>query len=319
VAAPSADALLRRVELRVARRLDGLLQGERRGRRPGPGGEPALTRAYEEGDDVRWVDWPLSARLGEPMVRVPEIEPVLTAWALLDLSPSMAFGTTARTKRELALEVLAGLGVVMRRRGDRLGIVATTTGDLDLVRPPRADRRGLVATLAEVDRLPIAPEGGGRTDLVRAVSALGRVATHRGAVVIVSDFPLQPGLENAIGVLGRRHEVIAVELRDPRERDLPRIGPVELRDMETGRRRLVDTADPRFQDRFAAAVTAADRQRDALLARAGARHVVAETGGDWVLALARALGRPLGSRRAEAGRPAPGPRAATIPIRTGAG
>ena len=294
----SAEAVLRRVELRVARRLDGLLQGERRGRRPGPGGEPTLTRAYEEGDDVRWVDWPLSARVGTPMVRVPEIEPVLTAWALVDRSPSMAFGTVEQTKDALAREVLAGVAVVMRRHGDRLGLVATRSGDLDLVRQPRADRRGLIAAIAAVDAVPPAPEGSGRTDLVRAISALGRIAHHRGAIVLLSDFPLQPGLERAIGGLGRRHDVIAIELRDRREREIPRIGPIELRDLETGRRRLIDTADPRFQDRFAAAVEAADRARETLLARAGARHVIAETGRDWVLPLVRSLGRPVRRRRA---------------------
>lgn len=295
-ASRSPEALLRRVELRVARRLDGLLQGERQGRRPGPGGEPALTRAYEDGDDVRWVDWPLSARLGEPMVRVPEIEPVLTAWALVDCSASMAYGTRAETKMDLARESLAGLGVVLRRRGDRLGIIATRRGDIDQVRAPRADRRGLVAALAAVDQVE-PEEAGGRTDLVRAISAIGRIAKHRGAIVVISDFPLQPSLEQALGALGRRHELVAIEVRDPRERDLPRVGPVELRDLETGRRRLVDTADPRFQDRFAAAVEATDRARDALLARAGARHVIVETGRDWVLPLARALGRPPNRRR----------------------
>jgi uncharacterized protein (DUF58 family) len=296
---PSPEAVLRRVELRIARRLDGLLQGERRGRRPGPGGEPSLTRAYEDGDDVRWVDWPLSARVGEPMVRVPEIEPVLTAWALVDCSPSMAYGSEVRTKLELAREVLGGVGVVMRRRGDRLGVVATRGGDLDLVRPPRADRRGLVAALAAVDRLPAGDSetAGGRTDLTRAISSLGRIARHRGAVVIISDFPLQPGLERAIGGLGRTHEIIAIEVRDRRERDLPRVGPVELRDLETGRRRLVDTADPRFRDRFAAAVESTDRTRAALLARAGARHAIVSTGEDWVLPLARTLDRPVRRRR----------------------
>ena len=296
---PSPEAVLRRVELRVARRLDGLLQGERRGRRPGPGGESSLTRAYEDGDDVRWVDWPLSARVGEPMVRVPEIEPVLTAWALVDCSPSMAFGSEVRTKLELAREVLGGVGMVMRRRGDRLGVVATRGGDLDLVRPPRADRRGLVAALAAVERLPAGDPAaaGGRTDLPRAISSLGRIVRHRGAVLIISDFPLQPGLERAIGGLGRAHEVIAIEVRDRRERDLPRVGPVELRDLETGRRRLVDTADPRFRERFAAAVEATDRARAALLARAGARHAIVGTGEDWVLPLARALDRPARRRR----------------------
>lgn len=309
MAAPSADpdvalppppsrpeALLRRVELRVGRRLDGLLQGERRGRRPGPGGEPSLTRAYEEGDDVRWVDWPLSARTGEAMVRVPEIEPVLTAWVLVDCSASMFFGTQGQTKIDLAREVLAGLGVVMRRRGDRLGLVATRAGEIDLVRPPVADRRGLIAALGAVDR--VAPsEAGGRTDLARTVGAVGRIARHRGAVIMISDFPLQPGLERAIGALGRRHETIAIEVRDRRERDLPNVGPVHLRDLETGQRRLVDTADPRFQSRFGAAVEAGDRARSALLARAGARHVIAQTGADWVLPLARSLGRPVTRRR----------------------
>jgi uncharacterized protein (DUF58 family) len=296
---PSPEAVLRRVELRIARRLDGLLQGERRGRRPGPGGEPNLTRAYEDGDDVRWVDWPLSARVGEPMVRVPEIEPVLTAWALVDCSPSMAYGSEVRTKLELAREVLGGVGVVMRRRGDRLGVVATRGGDLDLVRPPRADRRGLVAALAAVDRLPAGDSetAGGRTDLTRAISSLGRIARHRGAIVIISDFPLQPGLERAIGGLGRTHEIIAIEVRDRRERDLPRVGPVELRDLETGRRRLVDTADPRFRERFAAAVESTDRTRTALLARAGARHAIVSTGEDWLLPLARTLDRPVRRRR----------------------
>ena len=303
MAAPSVsavsrpEALLRRVELRVGRRLDGLLQGERRGRRPGPGGESSLTRAYEDGDDVRWVDWPLSARTGEAMVRVPEIEPVLTAWALLDCSPSMYFGTHAQTKIDLAREVLAGLGVVMRRRGDRLGLMATRAGGIDLVRPPRADRRGLIASLAAVETLTPADDADGRTDLARAVTSAGRIARHRGAIVLISDFPLQDGLERAIGALGRRHEIIAIEVRDRRERHLPNIGPVHLRDLETGRRRLVDTADPRFQSRFAAAVEATDRARGAMFARAGARHVIAETGDEWVLPLARSLGSPVTRRR----------------------
>ena len=296
--AANAAAVLRRVEFRIGRRLDGLLQGERRGRRPGPGGEPALTRPYAAGDDVRWVDWPLSARAGEPLVRVPEIDPVLTAWALVDRSPSMEYGTNVRTKRQLADEVLAAIGVVMRRRGDRLGIVATRGGDIDLVRPPCADRRGLIAGIAALDHLPPAPEGAGRTDLARAIRSLGRIARHRGAVILISDFPAQEGLEAAIGRLARTHEVIAIEVRDPRERRLPAVGPVLLRDVETGRRRTVDTADPRFQERFAAVAAEADRERAAMLARAGARHAVVETGGDWIGPLVRVIARRTQARRA---------------------
>lgn len=284
----SAEALLRRVEVRAGRRLDGVLQGERRGRRPGPGGEPSLTRAYEPGDDVRWIDWPLAARSGEPMVRVPELEPVLTTWALVDMSPSMAFGTHGGTKYEQAREVLAAIGVVLRRRGDRLGLAVTTTGCLDLIRPPRGDRRGLVNAIAAIDAMRPGGEGS-RTDLARAVSLVGRVARHRGMVVIITDVPASPGLEHAIGGLGRRHDVVVVEIRDRREREIPQVGVIPLRDVETGRTLLVDTSDPRFQERFRAAVDAAGRRRRAMIARTGARYVVTEPGRDWLLDLARAL------------------------------
>lgn len=292
----SPDTVLRRVELRVARRLDGLLQGERRGRRPGPGGDHSLTRSYEPGDDVRWLDLPLSARVGEPMVRVPELEPVLTAWALVDTSPSMAFGTVRTTKRELAREVLGGLGVVLRRRGDRLGVAVSSGSRMDVVSPPRGDRRGLIAALSGYDAyLPSAD--GERTDLAAAITSLGRVLRHRGLVAILSDFPVSDGLEQALGVLGRRQELLLVEVRDPRERELPQVGPLTLRDAETGRTVLVDTADPRFQERFRTVAADADHRREAMFRRVGGRHLVVSTDTDWVLPLARALMRPVPARR----------------------
>lgn len=295
--AQSPEAILRRVELRVARRLDGLLQGERRGRRPGPGGDHSLTRGYEPGDDVRWLDWPLSARTGQPMVRVPELEPVLTAWALIDTSPSMAFGTVRTTKRDLAREVLGGLGVVLRRHGDRLGVAVSGGTGLDVVGRPRGDRRGLISALAAYDAYTPKHDGA-RTDLAAAITSLGRVLKHRGLVAILSDFPMSHGLEQALGVLGRRQELLLVELRDPRERELPQVGPLSLRDVETGRTVLVDTADPRFQERFRAVSGEADRRRQAMFRRVGGRHLVVNTDTDWVLPLARALMRPSPVRRA---------------------
>jgi uncharacterized protein (DUF58 family) len=246
---------------------------------------------------VRWVDWPLTARAGEPMVRVPELEPVLTAWALVDCSPSMRFGSLRETKLDLAREMLAGVGTVLRRRGDRLGVVATSHGDLDLVRPPRGDRRGLAAALAAVDAVEERP-GAERTDLARAVRALGRLARHRGAAFILSDFPDTPGLERAIGMLGRSHEVFAVDIRDRRERELPSVGTLTLRDVETGRTVTVDTSDPAYRERLASTAAEAAERRRAMLARAGARHVVVEAGSDWVLTLARMLEGP--GRRAAA-------------------
>ena len=287
----SPEVLLRTVELTVARRLDGVLQGERRGRRPGPGSEPSVTRAYEAGDDVRWVDWPLSARSEGPMVRVPEIEPVLTAWALFDRSPSMRFGSSVRTKLEAAEEILAGIGTVLRKRGDRFGLIATGSGDLDLIHPPRGDRRGLASALSALAALP--PADAGRTDLARAVRSLGRMARHRGLVVVISDFPDQPDLENALGVLARRHEVIAIEIRDARETELPSVGPIYLRDVESGRRRRVDTSDPGFRDRFATVVAEDRARRSAMMARVGARHISLRADEDWVIPLAHALGRPV--------------------------
>lgn len=231
------------------------------------------------------------------MVRVPELEPVLTAWALVDVSPSMAFGTVRTTKRDLASEVLAGLGVVLRRRGDRLGVAVSGTGKLDAILPPRGDRRGLVSSLALMNKVPTV-ESGQRMDLVAAIIGMGRVLRHRGLVAIVSDFPMQEGLEQALGALSRRHEVLIIELRDPRERDLPVMGPVTLRDVESGRRVMVDTADPRFRERFRELSEERDRERRAMFRRIGARHVVASTDTDWVLPMTIALRRPSPTRRA---------------------
>ena len=144
----------------------------------------------------------------------------------------------------------------------------------------------------------VVPDGEGRTDLARAVSLIGRVARHRGMVVVISDMPWAPGLERAIGGLGRRHDVIVVEIRDRREREIPPVGVIPLRDVETGRTLLVDTSDPAFQQRFAAAVADAEARRRGMIARTGARYVVMEPGRDWLMDLARALGTARPARRA---------------------
>ena len=284
----SPEAVLRRVELRVARRLDGILQGERRGRRPGPGGEAALTRAYEDGDDVRWVDWPLGARRASRWCASRRSSPS-SAWALVELSPSMAFGTLGQTKDELAREVLAGLGIVMRRR-------ATASGWCERRRPrPRApaSRRppGADRAIAAVNALPARARGRWAHRPGAGDHVAGRIARHRGAVVLISDFPLQPGLERAVGGLARRHDVVAIELRDRREREIPHVGPMELRDLETGRRRLIDTADPRFQDQVRRG-RRGDRPRPRRPARAGRRPPRDRRDGPRLGAAAGAVARP---------------------------
>ena len=222
---------------------------------------------------------------------------MLTAWALVDASASMAFGTVRTTKLELAREVLAGLGVVLRKRGDRLGLAATQTGALDVVMPPRGDRRGLLNSLHALENL-VPVQDGVRMDLAGAVRTMGRVVKHRSLVVILSDFPMQPGLEQALGALSRRHELMLIELRDPRERELPVMGPVTLRDVESGRRVLVDTADPKFRERFAKLSADRDAERLAMFRRVNARHVIASTDRDWVLPLAKAISGHRPARRA---------------------
>jgi uncharacterized protein (DUF58 family) len=209
----------------------------------------------------------------------------------------MAFGTVRTTKRDLAREVLGGLGVVLRRRGDRLGVAVSGGTGLDVVGPPRGDRRGLITALGAYDAYRPTHDGA-RTDLAAAITSLGRVLKHRGLVAILSDFPMSDGLEQALGVLGRRQELLLIELRDPRERDLPQLGPLSLRDVETGRTVLVDTADPRFQERFRAVSAEADRRRESMFRRVGGRHIVISTDTDWVLPLARVLMRPVPVRRA---------------------
>jgi hypothetical protein len=129
-------------------------------------------------------------------------------------------------------------------------------------------------------------------NLARALRITGKLARQRALVVVISDFRDEDGWQRPMRRLALHHSTVAVEINDPRERELPAVGPVQLRDLETGRRRLVDTADPRFQRRFAAVVAESDRAREALLARAGARHLIVETGVDWVATLARGLGRP---------------------------
>ena len=280
-----SSSSLRALELTVGRRVDGLLAGDYRSAFAGIGTELWQVRPYEPGDDVRRIEWNVTARTGEPHVRVELAERVLVTWLVIDASASMAFGTADRRKADVAEGVAVAVGFAARRRGNRLGLVSF--GPDLLYERPRQGRVALVETLRMLRRLP--PGGDGR--LADALGLVDRVARQRALVVVVSDFrgPLDwhPPLLRVAG----RHSVLAVEVRDPREQELADVGELRLVDPETGRQLRVDTGDAGLRRRFAAAAGEERRAVVALLSSAGVRHVALSTSGDWLRPLAAFLRR----------------------------
>jgi uncharacterized protein (DUF58 family) len=278
------DAALRALDVSIGRRMQGLLAGDYRSALLGDGTELAQVRPYVPGDDVRRIDWNVTARTGEPHVRVHLAERVLITWLVLDTSPSMRFGTADRRKADVAEGVAIAIGHVATRRGNRLGIV--TFGDASpRSLPPRQGRVGVIGLLtalrSESDDAPTGP-----TSLAEAVTRTGSLARQRSLVVIVSDFRGPLDWRRRLLELAGRHDVIAVEIRDPREQELPNAGELWLVDPETGRQLRVDTRNAKLRARFA---TAAAEERSGLarvLASLGVRHVVLSTSGEWLRTLA---------------------------------
>lgn len=299
-----ADAVLRQLELLVTLRLDGLLQGDFQGLVPGAGTEAGDGRVYRPGDDVRRMDWNLTARTTVPHVRETIIDRELETWLLVDGSASLDFGTADCEKRDLALFAAAAVGFLTARQGNRLGtMLATPTGAI--TRPPRSGRTPLMARLHELAayRAPEAAERGAPpADLTAAMESLRRVTRRRSLVVVVSDFLEPRDWERPFRSLAAFHDVLAVEVVDPRELELPPVGLLMLVDPETGRRVEVQTKSAKLRARFAAA--AAD-QRSAIagaLRRAGVEHVQLRTDRDWLQDIVRFV---VARRRRRAGRPVP--------------
>ncbi|MCC7363549.1 MAG: DUF58 domain-containing protein [Dehalococcoidia bacterium] len=291
---PMPEGLLRRMDVTIARRVNALLQGDYRSSTLGRGTELAQIREYTPGDDVRLIDWNVTARTGEPHVRVHVAERVLTTWLVFDTSPSMTFGTADRRKWDVAEGVALAMGHIATRRGNNLGIA--TFGDAKpRTVPPAQGRAGMLALLTTLRAEP-APADGNATSLGEALGRVNRLARLSKLVVIVSDFRGPFDYRAELLELCARHTVVAVEIRDPREQELPDVGELWLMDPETGRRLRVDTSRKRLRERFAAA--AAD-ERAAVAARlrdAGAQHVVLSTAGDWLQAFAGFLITKGGSR-----------------------
>jgi uncharacterized protein (DUF58 family) len=284
---PLPEALLRALEVSIGRRVGGLLAGDYRSTILGEGTELAQVRPYVPGDDVRHIDWNVTARTGEPHVRVQLAERVLVTWLVLDTSASMQFGTADRRKADVAEGVAIAVGHIATRRGNRLGFV--TFGDeRERWLPPRQGRLGLIGLLDAL-REEGTEVGGG--SLGAALRRTGALATQRAVVIIASDFRGPLDWKPPLVELAGRHEVVAVEIRDPREQELPNAGVLWLVDPETGRQVRADTRSAKLRARFAAAAAEERAEVARTLALAGARHVVLSTSGDWLRSLAVFLRR----------------------------
>jgi uncharacterized protein (DUF58 family) len=285
VSARTPEALLRRLEWTVLRRLDGLLQGDYRSLFRGSGIDLANLREYQQGDDVRYIDWNVTARLQTPHVREYLEDRELTAWFLLDLSPSVDFGSDAVSKRMVLTEFVAVMARLLTGKGNYCGALLFS-GDMDRLVPPRGGRRQvlhLLDLLASRPRLVRAPV----TDLGAILRQAANVIRRHSMVFVVSDFISKSGWERALGLLARRHEVVAIRLFDPSETRIPDIGLLAFQDAETGEQMFVDTNDRGLRRRFMAA---AQRHQDVLraaFARAGVDCLELSTEDDLLDAITR--------------------------------
>ncbi|GDY28625.1 hypothetical protein GTS_02580 [Gandjariella thermophila] len=281
---PRMAAALRTLELEVRRRLDGLLQGNHLGLVPGPGSEPGEARTYQPGDDVRRMDWAVTARTTVPHIRETVADRELETWVVADLSPSLDFGTAACEKRDLAVAAVAAVAHLTRGGGNRIGALVST-GERVVRIPARgglAHARGLIRRIAETPR---APEGT-RGDLGAALEQLRRPPRRRGLAVVVSDFLGPMDWQRPLRALSARHDLLAVEVLDPRDVDLPEVGTLILADPETGRQREVH-ASPLLRREFAAAAAEHRAQVATALRRTGSAHLTLRTDSDWIADMVR--------------------------------
>lgn len=302
------DARLRRLELMISRRLEGLLHGDHLGLLPGHGSERAESREYRLGDDVRRMDWAVTARTSVPHVSDLIADRELTTYAVVDLTPSMHFGTHTWEKRDLALAATTAFGVLTTRLGSRFGLTVVQGsgprgGITEL--PPRGGRDSLRHALRVLAAAPRPAEGSrspgesATQPLNTALEQLGRRGMRRGLVVVVSDLLGDPQTwSRSLRALTGRHQVLVVEIRDPREMTLPSVGVLALTDPETGAQLEVDTRSPGLRERFAAAANAQRADVALALRQARAGHLVLSTDSNWLLDVARHVAAARRSRGA---------------------
>jgi uncharacterized protein (DUF58 family) len=278
------ERVLRRLEWRVLRRLDGRLQGDHRTMFRGSGVDVADLREYQLGDDLRHIDWNVTARTDVTHVREYLEDREVTAWLVLDGSASMDFGPVQRRKHVVLVEVAAVLAQLLSRGGNRVGALLFDSALRETI-PPGGGRNQVLRILSRL--LRDRDEGGGGTDLAGALRAATGILRRRSLVVVVSDFLADDGWQRPLGLLARRHDVIAVQVVDPREFDLPDAGPVYVEDAETGEVILVDSGDAAFRARLRDAADARQAALAADLGTAGLDLFTVATDEDLVLALFR--------------------------------
>ncbi|MCC7452000.1 MAG: DUF58 domain-containing protein [Anaerolineae bacterium] len=283
--APTPERILQRLDWQVIRRLDGLLQGDYRSLFYGRGVDFADLREYQPEDDIRYIDWNVTARMDTPYVRQYVEDREIIAWFLLDLTPSVDFGTVQNVKRTMLIDFVTTFARLLTRHGNRVGAVFYGNR-IERTIPARGGRvqvLRIVNDLMKQPRLPRAPF----TNLTPLLEGALHTIKSRSLVFILSDFICAPGWERTLNLLNQRHEVVAIRLWDPREVDLPDIGLIVMEDAETGEQLYVDTHDKKFRQRF----TAAAQEREAALTetfkRAGVDVLSLSTEDDLVRAIVR--------------------------------
>jgi len=293
----SPEALLRRLEWTALRRLDGLLQGDYRTLFRGFGLDLADLREYQYGDDVRHIDWNVTARLQTPYVREFHEDREITAWFLVDLSGSIDFGSRETKKQAVATQFVALLARLLTRRGNRVGALLYGSS-VDTMLPARSGRRHVLQILHRMQSRPALPAQG-ETKLGELLQAGANAMSRRSLVFVVSDFISAPGWTARLGQLALRHEVVAVRLHDPLESELPDLGLLLFRDAETGEQLFVDTHDPKFRKRFAAAAAKREQTLRASFRESGVDAMELSTDTDLVEEISRFI--ELRRRRSRSG------------------
>jgi uncharacterized protein (DUF58 family) len=292
----SKAAQLRRLELMVTLRLDGMLRGEFVGVRPGPGTETAGTRTYDVGDDARRIDWNLTARSLAPQLRTTDADRELHSWVVVDRSPSMDFGTAQCEKRDLAFAAAAAFGYLTARHGNRFGILVAG-GDRVTRLGPSTTRPALLASLS---KLYDATRADGVSDGVRLQDALlnlERSRPRRGQIVVISDFLDAQDWATPMRRLALNHHVVAVQAVDPRELSLPAVGMASFVDAETGRRLHVQTNAASLRQRYEAAARERQESIASAIRAAGAEHLVLGTDRDWLIDIVKFVAGQRAMRR----------------------
>ena len=283
--ASAPERILQRIDWQIIRRLDGQLQGDYRSLFYGYGVDFSDLREYQPYDDIRYIDWNVTARMDTPYIRQYTEDRDIAAWFLLDLSPSLDFGSVQTVKRTMLIDFVATLSRLLTRHGNRVGAMFFANR-LEKVIPARAGRNQVLSLINDLLSQPTYSRGG-TTNLTPLVQAALHTIKRRSLIFVISDFISQPGWERPLGLLSRRHEVLAVRVTDPRETDLPDVGPVIMEDSETGEQLYVDTHDKRFRERFRMAAAQREQELLGVLKRAGVDQLPVSTSDNLVSSIIR--------------------------------